>query len=159
MIHNCCSCFSIMSKNPDKINVSSPFIFAAFAGDYIWDYFDHFCLCERICVWRVKLKTSFFCCCDFGFQLPILLGAKSVPLVNVTVECETLRFWLLTISWLRSMLPNSCCMIFKSKTNDFTDTGILSSAGYNCEIVYNHEKYLLLHLLPVQHFTVSVLIW
>lgn len=45
-------------------------------------------------------------------------------------------------------------MIFKSKTNDFTDTGILSSAGYNCEIVYNHEKYLLLHLLPVQHFTV-----
>lgn len=29
--------------------------------------------------------------------------------------------------------------------NYFTDTGILSSAGYNCEIVYNHEKYLLLH--------------
>lgn len=38
-------------------------------------------------------------------------------------------------------------------------TGILSSAGYNCEIVNNHEKYLLLHLLLVQHFTVSVLIW
>lgn len=35
----------------------------------------------------------------------------------------------------------------------------LSSAGYNCEIVYNHEKYLLLHLLLVQHLTVSVLIW
>jgi len=49
--------------------------------------------------------------------------------------------------------------LFKSK-NDFTDTGILSSAGYNCEIVYNHEKYLLLHfLLLVQHLTVSVLIW
>lgn len=27
----------------------------------------------------------------------------------------------------------------------------MSLAGYNCEIVYNHEKYLLLRLLPVQH--------
>lgn len=27
----------------------------------------------------------------------------------------------------------------------------MSLAGYNCEIVYNHEKYLLLHLLLVQH--------
>lgn len=55
-------------------------------------------------------------------------------------------------------------MIFLSlEKNDFTDTGFffffLSSAGYNCEIVYNHEKYLLLHLLLVQHLTVSVLIW
>lgn len=60
-------------------------------------------------------------------------------------------------------LPNSCCMIclffFKSKTDLYTDTGILSSAGYNCEIVYNHEKYLLLRLLLVQHLTVSVSIW
>lgn len=62
-------------------------------------------------------------------------------------------------------MPNSCCMIFlrlkkkKKKKTDFIDTGILSSAGYNCEFVYNHEKYLLLHTLLVQHLTVSVLIW
>ena len=69
-----------------------------------------------------------------------------------------------TLDW-GLCLPNSCCMIFKykkkkeKKKNDLTDTGILSSAGYNCENVYNHEKYLLLRLLLLQHLTVSVVIW
>lgn len=43
------------------------------------------------------------------------------------------------------------------KKKDLNDTGIFVLC-YNCEIVYNHETYLLLHLLLVQHLTVSVLI-
>ena len=68
-------------------------------------------------------------------------GLEAVPLLIEGYVCLTHAVWSL-----------------KSK-NDFTDTGILSSAGHNCEIVYNHDKYLLLHMLPVQHLTVLVLIW
>lgn len=45
----------------------------------------------------------------------------------------------------------------QKKKKDLSDTGIFVLC-YNCEIVYNHETYLLLHLLLVQHLTVSVLI-
>lgn len=59
---------------------------------------------------------------------------------------------------MRRHSPISCCMIYKSKKTkkkDLNDTAIFVLC-YNCEIVYNHETYLLLHLLPVQHLTVLI---
>lgn len=56
-------------------------------------------------------------------------------------------------------LSISCCMIsqVKKEKKTLTDTGNCVLC-YNCEIVYNNGKYLLLHLLLVQQLTGSVLI-
>lgn len=142
--------FPFLLSAQTKLNISSPFTVAALR-DYILRFIWPFNVHVNKSVLDMLNWRQAFLCLAFASQYYLELTVCS--LVNVTVECETL---ILIVDFDENSathvwglcLPNSCCMILKSKktkTTTFTDTGILSSAGYNCEIVYNHEKYLLLH--------------
>lgn len=139
-------------KKSDELKVSSPFIFAAFRKRlrwhlrFIWPFFSFFAHVDKSVVvvvfnWR-QAFFIFFGDLAFGRRYYWTLTVQT--LVDVTVECETLRCWLLT-----SM-----------------ETALLLIEGYVCltHAVWSFKskrekkKTLILEFCPLQVTTVKLCI-
>lgn len=129
-----------------------------------WDFFDHFCFMWINLLWTCSTEDKHFC--DLAFCSRYYWELTVQSLVNVTVECETLRCWLLTsMETVLLLIEGYVCLThavwsFKSKKWLYwywNFCPLQVTTVKLCIIMMKNIYYCI--LLLVQHLTVSVLIW